>query len=169
MRRASKSVGTANPRIAFALAGILLAGSVYPALAQGPNPEDNPLHMASRQELEVVKIVLAQEKAWNKGDIEGFMQGFKNSPETLFIARQVSKGFNEISSEYKHDYPNRSSMGQLGYSDLEVHSLSDKFAICTGHYHLERAKRDGGSADGLFSLVLEETAQGWRIVLDHTT
>ena len=137
--------------------------------AQAPNPEDNPLHMASRAELDVIKILLAQEKAWNKGDIDGFMQGFKDSPSTLFIARQVSKGYNEISAEYKHDYPNRSSMGQLGYSELEVHSLSDKFAVCIGHYHLDRSKKDGGSADGLFSLVLEDTQDGWRIVVDHTT
>lgn len=153
----------------FALTSIalLLHGSAL--RAQLPAAENNPLHMASRQELDVIKILLAQERAWNKGDIDGFMQGFKDSPSTLFIARQVSKGYSEISAEYKHDYPNRSSMGQLGYSELEVHTLSDKLAICIGHYHLDRSKRDGGSADGLFSLVLEDTADGWRIVVDHTT
>ena len=59
-------------------------------------------------------------------------------------------------------------MGTLTFSELEVHSLSDNFAICLGKYHLDRAKNDGGNADGVFSLVLE-TEQGWKIVLDHTT
>ena len=154
--------------IALGVCGILLAAAAG-SVAQGPNPEDNPLHTASRDELEVIKIVLAQEKAWNRGDIDGFMQGYKNSPETLFISRQVSKGFQEIAAEYKHDYPNRTSMGQLGYTELEVHPLSDTFAVCLGHYHLDRPKKDGGSAEGLFSLVLEKTDDGWRIVVDHTT
>ena len=167
MSCAPKRLGRICP-LAIAAMGIALFAQG--ALAQGADAgNDNPLHMASREELDVIKVLLAQEKAWNKGDIEGFMQGFKDSPQTLFIARQVSKGYNEITAEYKHDYPNRSSMGQLAYSELEVHPLTDKFAICIGHYHLDRSKRDGGSADGLFSLILGETAQGWRIVVDHTT
>jgi ketosteroid isomerase-like protein len=166
MSCAPKRMGWTCPLAIVAIGFSLIAPEAF---AQGANPEDNPLHMASREELDVIKVLLAQEKAWNKGDIDGFMQGFKESPETLFIARQVSKGYNEITAEYKHDYPNRSSMGQLGYSELEVHPLTDKFAICIGHYHLERSRKDGGSADGLFSLVLEETPQGWRIVVDHTT
>lgn len=153
---------------AIGVCGFFLAGTAG-GLAQGGNAEDNPLHTASRQELEVIKVLLAQERAWNNGDIDGFMQGYKDSPETLFIGHQISKGFREISTEYKRDYPNKSSMGQLGYAELEVHSLSDDFAVCIGHYHLDRTKKDGGSADGLFSLVLEKTPNGWRIVVDHTT
>jgi len=130
---------------------------------------DDPLHMASRQELDVIKVILAQEKAWNAGDLEGFTKGYKNSPETLFIGRQVSKGYAEILAEYKHDYPTQASMGTLGFSELEVHSLSETFAVCIGKYHLDRSKKEGGPADGMFSLVFEKTDQGWRIVVDHTT
>ena len=132
-------------------------------------PEDNPLHTATRTELDVIKVVLAQEKAWNAGDLEGFTKGYKNSPETLFIGRQVSKGYAEILAEYKHDYPTQASMGTLGFSELEVHSLSETFAVCIGKYHLDRSKKEGGPADGMFSLVFEKTDQGWRIVVDHTT
>jgi ketosteroid isomerase-like protein len=34
---------------------------------------------------------------------------------------------------------------------------------------LERGKKEGGNADGLFSLVLEKTDKGWKIIVDHTT
>lgn len=140
-----------------------------PVRAQGPNPEDNPLHTASRTELDVVKVLLAQEKAWNNGDLNGFMTGFKNSTETLVVSRQVTTGYNEILTEYRQDFPNKTSMGTLGYSQLEVHPLSDTFAVCVGHYHLDRTKKDGGPADGIFSAVLQKTDQGWKIVVDHTT
>ena len=130
---------------------------------------DNPLHTASRSELDIVKVLVAQEHAWNDGDIEGFMKGYKDSPETLFLGRDISKGYRQIFADYRRDYTTRASMGNLTYADLEVTPLNDRFAICTGHYHLDRAKKEGGSADGLFSLVLEKTPGGWKIVLDHTT
>jgi ketosteroid isomerase-like protein len=146
--------------------GLILLGAVG-ARAQAPG--DDPLHTATRQELDVIKVVLAQEKAWNAGDLDGYMKGYKDSPETLFISREVAKGFAEILAEYRQDYPSGASMGTLGYSELEVHALSETFAVCIGKYHLERSKKQGGSADGLFSLVLEKTDAGWKIVVDHTT
>ena len=60
-------------------------------------------------------------------------------------------------------------MGTLTFSDLEVHPLDEHFAVTLGKYHLERSKKAGGNADGVFSLVMEKTAEGWRIVVDHTT
>jgi len=137
--------------------------------ARGQAPEDNPLHTATRQELDVVKVVVAQEKAWNAGDIEAYLKGYKDSPETIFIGHIVSRGYAEILAEYKHDYPTQAAMGTLGFSELEVHPLSDTFAVCIGKYHLDRAKKEGGPADGMFSLVFEKTDEGWKIVVDHTT
>ena len=112
---------------------------------------------------------LAQEKAWNAGDVEGYVKAYKDSPDTLFVGRTVSKGYAQILEDYKHNYATRASMGTLNFTDLEVHPLSDTFAVCLGSYHLDRSKKDGGPADGMFSLVLEKTDQGWKIVLDHTT
>jgi uncharacterized protein (TIGR02246 family) len=160
-----RTLGIVRPGAACALALALLLAPAPPAPAQ----DDNPLHTATRTELDVVKVVLAQEKAWNAGDLEGYVKGYKNSPDTIFIGKDVSKGYAQILEDYKRNYYNRASMGTLTFSELEVHSLSDAFAVCIGKYHLERAKKDGGPSDGQFSLVLEKTDQGWKIVLDHTT
>jgi uncharacterized protein (TIGR02246 family) len=151
---------------AAALACTLLAPCSLPARTQ---EGENPLHTASRVELDVVKVLLTQEKAWNAGDLEGYIKGYKDSPDTLFVGRQVSKGYAQILDDYKHNYPTRASMGTLTFSELEVHPLSDTFAVCLGKYHLDRSKKEGGAADGMFSLVFEKTDDGWKIVLDHTT
>ncbi len=135
-------------------------------IAQKP---ENSLHTASRMELDVVKALLAQEKSWNSGDLEGYVKGYKDSPDTLFVGRQISKGYAQIFEDYKHNYPTRATMGTLAFTELEVHPLSDTFVVCLGKYHLDRPKRDGGNADGIFSLVFEKTDQGWKIVLDHTS
>lgn len=128
-----------------------------------------PLHTASQQELDIVKVLLKQEAAWNHGDIDSFAQGYKNSPNIIFVTRQVSRGYAGMVEEYKRDYPTKASMGTLTYSDIEVHTLDEKYAVVIGSYHLERGKKEGGNADGLFSLVFEKTEQGWKIIVDHTT
>jgi len=134
-----------------------------------PTPPQAPLHTATQQELDVVKVLIKQENAWNKGDINKFAEAYKDSPETLFISRTLSRGYTGMIAEYHQNYPTRASMGTLSFSELEVHHLDDNFAVCIGKYHLERGKKDGGNAEGLFSLVFEKTAEGWKIVVDHTT
>ena len=139
------------------------------ALAFPVAADDPQLHTASPTELGCIKVLLAQERAWNAGDLEGFAKAYKDSPDTLFVSRDISRGYAGLLQSYRRDYPNRASMGTLTFSDLEVHALDERFAIALGKYRLERGKKEGGNADGLFSLVMEKTANGWKIVVDHTT
>ncbi len=146
---------------------MLLLFSAPIVRAQAPAPE--PLHTASKEELAIVKVLLAQEAAWNRGDIDAFAQGYKDSPDTIFIARQFSRGHDGLVEQYKHDYPNKAAMGTLSFSQLEVHPLGENYAVCLGKYELERSKKEGGHAEGLFSLIFEKTDKGWKIIIDHTT
>lgn len=127
------------------------------------------LTTVSHEQLDVVKVLLAQEAAWNRGDLTGFAQAYKDSPDILFITNTVNRGFSGMVDAYRRDYPNKATMGTLSFSDLEVHPLDAYFMVAIGKYHLERGKKDGGNADGMFSLVLEKTDKGWKIVVDHTT
>jgi uncharacterized protein (TIGR02246 family) len=152
----------------FSLRLVALSLSLLtPALLSAQAPD--PLHTASRQELSIIKVLIAQENAWNKGDLAAFASSFKDSPDTLVITHTVSRGFTGLLDEYKRDYPSKAAMGTLAYSELEVHPLDENFAVVIGKYHLERSKKDGGNAEGLFSLVFENTDNGWKIIVDHTT
>ena len=127
------------------------------------------LRTLSRDELDIIKVLTGQERAWNRGDIDAFLSGYKDSPDLVFIGRQVSKGFAQLQTDYKHNYPTRDAMGTLSFSELEPHLLDERFAVLIGHYRVDRSKKAGGPADGTFSLVLEKTDKGWRIIVDHTT
>lgn len=131
--------------------------------------QQQQLTTVPQQQLDVVKVLLAQEAAWNRGDIEAFAESYKDSPDTLFIAGTVNRGFAGIAEGYKRDYPTKAAMGTLGFSELEVRPLDDRFAVVIGKYHLERGKKEGGPASGIFSLILEKTDKGWKIIVDHTT
>ena len=148
----------------------LLAGAG--SLAAQSLPQDkapDQLRTLSADELGVIKVLTMQERAWNSGDLSLYASGYKNSPDTLFVGRQVSRGYESMLADYRGNYPSRETMGTLGFIDLEPHILDEHFAIVLGKYHLSRSKKGGGDADGLFSLVLEKTTAGWKIILDHTT
>jgi len=152
------------------LSSCLRATALTLALLTSAFAQDtSPLHTATRQELDVMKVLVAQEDAWNKGDLAGFASSYKDAPDTLFITRQVSRGYAGLIDEYKRDYPTRAAMGTLAFSELEVRTLDENYAVVIGKYHLDRNKKEGGPADGIFSLVFEKTDKGWKIIIDHTT
>jgi uncharacterized protein (TIGR02246 family) len=134
-----------------------------------PAQSQQTLTTVPQQQLDVIKVLLAQEEAWNRGDLEAFAQTYKDSPDTLLISGSVSRGFASLVDAYRKNYPDRAAMGTLSFSELEAHPLDDRFAVVVGRFNVERSKKEGGNAQGIFSLVLEKTAKGWKIVVDHTT
>ena len=161
-------------RFAAKLAPVfLVAGLLYlPVDAVGQNPAKpmDQLRTLSREELDMIKVLNTQERAWNKGDIETYLSGYSNSPDLLFVADgKITRGFEQLEMDYKRNYPTKESMGSLTFSELEPHVMGEKFGVVLGKYHIDRAKKMGGSADGMFSLVFEKTDDGWKIVVAHTT
>lgn len=162
--KASEVISVSLRRLLFLA---VLATLLVPCAVRAQDMQQ--LTTASRTQLDVVKVLLAQEAAWNRGDLEGFAQAYKDSPDILFVTNVVNRGFSGMVDAYRRDYPNKGAMGTLSFSDLEVRPLDDNFAVVIGKYHLERGKKEGGNADGMFSLVMEKTDKGWKIVVDHTT
>jgi len=117
----------------------------------------------------IKQVLLDQQAAWNRGDIDAFMRGYKDSPETTFIGKSISQGFQPILDRYKKAYASPAAMGTLEFSDLNVRMLGPDHAVVTGRYHLTRTAEGGGDASGLFSLVFERETGGWQIILDHTS
>ena len=159
-------------RIKSSRAAALLQSVVCTALCCVAVAQDQPkdkLYTATHQQLAVVKIVLAQETAWNKGDLDGFLSGFKDDPNTQAVLGNRARGLVEIRGAFHTNYPNRESMGLLAYSDVEARELGENFALATGKYHLDRSKKYGGPADGTFTEVMEKTEKGWQIIFDETT
>lgn len=130
-----------------------------------------PLKMVFAQDAEsaIRKVLDDQVSAWNKGDIDAFMQGYQDSPETTFIGKTVHHGWQQVLERYKHDYSSKEARGTLEFSELSVRLLGANYAIATGKYHLTRGAAGGGDATGIFSLVWEKSADGWKIILDHTS
>lgn len=115
-----------------------------------------------------IRAVLAgQAAAWNRGDIDGFMQGYWNSEQLRFASGDsVTYGWAAANQRYHAHYPDRAAMGVLEFSDLDVELLAPDAAIVFGRWALQR---EHDRPHGLFTLVLRKTVDGWKISRDHTS
>lgn len=125
----------------------------------------------SKQEMRTIvairAVLDAQTAAWNRGDIEGFMDGYARSPDIVFISGDsLTHGWQTVFDRYKKGYDSREKMGTLQFSDLDVKVVSKDAAIVIGRWQLTREK---DTPHGRFTLIFRRRAEGWRIVHDHTS
>ena len=117
-----------------------------------------------------IRTLLDQQTAdWNRGDVDAFMKGYENSPETTFVSQTVQYGYATILDRYRQLYKSPQAMGQLTFSHLAIRMLDSTYASATGNFHLQRTAANGGNANGIFSLLFKQGPQGWKIILDHTS
>jgi beta-aspartyl-peptidase (threonine type) len=126
-----------------------------------PRPEDE-VRAAIRAVLD------EQVVAWNKGDLEGFMVGYWNSPDlSFFSGKETYQSWQATLERYRKRYQSGDQeMGKLQFHDLQIIVLGPDSAIVRGRWQLERKKDQPG---GLFTLLFRKVPAGWKIVHDHTS
>lgn len=115
----------------------------------------------------ITAALSTQQAAWNRGDVDAFMEAYWHSPELTFSGSNgVARGWDGVLARYKKSYPDRAAMGQLDFSGLEFHFLGPDAALVLGNFHLKREKDE---PRGVFSLVWQRFPEGWKIIHDHTS
>jgi uncharacterized protein (TIGR02246 family) len=116
---------------------------------------------------EIRDVLRAQQEAWNRGDIDTFMNGYARTETTVFVSGdEVMRGWQTVRDRYLKKYSDRAKMGTLTFADLEIEQLGPDSAVALGRWELKRAS---DSPHGRFTLILRKTPDGWRIVHDHTS
>jgi uncharacterized protein (TIGR02246 family) len=145
----------------------VLALTFFAIPTQAQTPDQ--LFTATRNQLEVTKVILAQEAAWNKGNLEAYIGFYKDAPDTQAILGSPTRGLQNIRTLFHANFPSPDVMGTLEQSSVEVRELGENFALATGKYDLTRGKKFGGNATGSFTDIFEKTPAGWRVVFSETT
>lgn len=115
----------------------------------------------------VQQVLDEQAAAWNRGDLDGFMAGYWNSPDLSYYSADVRRGWQAVREHYRRRYPAGSKgLGTLTFSDLDIEVVAADRAWVRGRWQLND---DGQSHSGVFTLVLRKMPEGWRIVHDHTS
>ncbi|HTH38516.1 MAG TPA: nuclear transport factor 2 family protein [Pyrinomonadaceae bacterium] len=118
-------------------------------------------------ENDILAVMTNQATAWNRGDIDSFMQGYWKSEKLVFASGDsVTRGWQPTLDRYKKNYDSKAKMGLLAFTDLEVNVLSKDAAVVLGSWSLKREK---DNPKGKFTLIFRRVKEGWRIVHDHTS
>lgn len=162
--------------ILFSFLSALLTPAVFMDPVSKSYAEDSPTAA-------IRKVLEDQVAAWNRGDLDGFMKGYWNSPELIFSSGgNVQRGWQSTLDRYRQTYSSQALMGTLSFSDLEIHGLVSNSGKSTkgpqaawvlGKWHLKRTEDE---PHGIFTLVFQKfpetsvsSSSGWKIVHDHTS
>ena len=163
---------------------LFLLRSIFTIVAVGVDPLHGQTMELRGIVAEITAVLRAQQQAWNRGDIDAFMNGYArgsrqsgppigrtrpvaSSDSTIFVSEdKVTRGWQTVRDRYKKKYSDRAKMGTLTFSDLEITPLSNDSAVVLGRWRLKRTQ---DQPHGRFTLIFRRTNDGWRIVHDHTS
>jgi uncharacterized protein (TIGR02246 family) len=112
-------------------------------------------------------VIESQAAAWNRGDVEGYMEGYAKEDSTTFVSGDaVTRGWQTVLERYKARYDTRAKMGTLTFSELEFKPLGPYYIMASGRWQLAR---EADTPHGRFTLIFRRTSAGWRIIHDHTS
>jgi ketosteroid isomerase-like protein len=150
-----------NRKHIFTVVPLVAVGVMVFGYRGGPPPGED-------KEVAAVRAVIeAQQAAWNRGDIDGFMAGYAKEETTTFVSGDtITRGWQTVLDRYRKNYDSRAKMGTLTFSELEFKPLSPVYIMATGRWQLAR---DADTPHGRFTLIFRRTQGGWRVVHDHTS
>jgi ketosteroid isomerase-like protein len=126
-----------------------------------------PAFSQSSEEAAIRRLLTLQTEAWNRGNIDAFMQTYWKSDSLMFIgSKGVVRGWQQTLDNYKKGYPDTAAMGQLSFDIIQVKPVSKEYAFVVGKWML---KRSMGDLSGHYTLVLRKIRGEWKIVADHSS
>ena len=111
--------------------------------------------------------------AWNRGDLDSFMQFYAPGEGTTFVGRRgIVRGPAEIRAGYAARFTPGAARGTLHFEQLEVDRLAPDVANVIAYYVLTQrtaAGTDSTVARGPTSLVVRKLGGAWKIIHDHSS
>lgn len=161
---------TTSRRTAYTLSNyhVLAVAAVALGACAGPRAP-TPTSSAAAS---IVAELQASADAFNRGDLDGFLAPYLDSSTTTFMTGPgVIRGLATIRERYRASYWKAGSQPPqvLRFEQLAVRPLDRDYALVTGRFVLNDRASGAGAASGNFTLVYRRTAQGWRIIHDHSS
>lgn len=125
-------------------------------------------HPEEADDIALIKTIMDnQEKAWNKGDLNGFMQAYNPNDSLVFIgSRGLTYGWQTTLDNYKKSYNSKAKMGRLFFENDMLKQVGDEAVWVAGRWNLFR---DSDTLSGSYLLVWEKINGEWKIVADHSS
>lgn len=148
--------------------GALLGVGLFAAIGRADDVRGKA--SAEKDEKDIKAVLTAQQDAWNRGDLDGFMAGYWESEELRFASGDtVTTGFKATKERYHNRYKaDGKEMGKLTFSDVTVEQVTAEYAIVRGKWAL-KFEKTADEPHGLYTLTMKKLADGWKVTSDHTS
>jgi ketosteroid isomerase-like protein len=151
----------------FVLA-LVVAVAAWGACAACASSAPHVGHFEPSDRAAITGVLGNQVAAWNRGDLPGYMDGYARTPALVFTSGgNVRRGWQDAFDHYHARYAtDPKAMGTLAFAIDSIDPVGADGAVVLGRWDLTGTAHPGR---GVFSLVLERRAEGWRIIHDHTS
>jgi uncharacterized protein (TIGR02246 family) len=115
----------------------------------------------------ILKVIAAMQAAWNRGDLRGYMQGFRN-PDVIFVSGgRFQDGWQGTLDHYIRDYgASAETRGTLRFYDIHIEMLGPDAAQLIGRYQLVKQQHP---QYGINTRLLRKVNGAWVIALNHVS
>lgn len=128
--------------------------------------ESRPVHGDSLT-ADLSRLLARQAEAWNRADLDEYMQTYWKSEELTFSAGgRTTRGWQATLDRYRKRYATPEQMGRLTFEQLETRRLGPDASLMLGVWKLDRRNEP---MQGNFSLVWQRIDGRWVIVHDHSS
>ena len=123
--------------------------------------------ISQNEKLKIESLLAKQVEAWNEGNLEKFMETYRNSEKLSFVgSRGPTFGWQQTLENYKTGYPDKAAMGKLKFTILNISKIDKKTVFVIGKFDLTR---EIGNLSGYYTLVIQKFGKEWLIVSDHSS
>lgn len=125
------------------------------------------LRAQSTDEQYIRTMLARQVAAWNRSDVDAYMQFYWRSDSLMYIGKSgITYGWQSTLDNYKKRYPDPAAMGHLTDKIIDIRLLSPDYIQVIGQWHLNRTI---GDIEGYYTLLIRKISGQWLIIQDHTS
>tara|TARA_Y100000768_G_C23598978_1_gene505118 strand:- start:97 stop:534 length:438 start_codon:yes stop_codon:yes gene_type:complete len=118
---------------------------------------------------EIHELMREQEKSWNMGNIDDYMEKYWDNDSLIFIGKSgINYGWKKTISNYKKSYRNKNEMGRLEFENIFCKPINKTTHLITGKWNIFRSD-SLRNIDGYYSLIWVKKNKVWKIIYDHTS
>jgi ketosteroid isomerase-like protein len=136
--------------------------SIKPSTEDQAAPNSNPSDYQ-----QIYTLLLSMADRWNAHDLDGFLSVFWNSPDLLVVVEaEQMRGWADLSATYHRGYTGRDDMGSLIPARIQIQMVTPDVAVALDWWTIQQPRR---KVCGTTTATLRKFADGWKIVVSHTS
>lgn len=122
----------------------------------------------SKDEKEIIASMRDEERVWNSGDIDGYVDFYlPDNTSKVITKKSIITGKKDILAYYKSYFTSKEKMGTLKLDYDAIEKVSKSIYFVSGFFHLTYT--NDKPVDGRYSSLMKKVKGKWYLLTDHSS